>query len=138
MTENPVRPRTLTTRGYDPSPHYPVRGGEVALGWAPAAATLPGSVRVLAVDGPAVLNWDAVGERLRAALGVQGNDQVELVDVRDAARPWPEVLARTESAALEHDPDFATLAGGTLGDLMDLASFPVPAEGFTVLIGPGA
>jgi mannose-6-phosphate isomerase-like protein (cupin superfamily) len=155
MTENPVGPRTLTTRGYDPSPHYPVRGGEVALGWEPAAATLPAGVRVLAVDGPAVLNWEAVGERLGVALAAavgaasdgDGPGRVEVVDVRDAARPWPEVLARTESTALEHDPDFATLAGGTLADLMDpaalaaLAALPAPdgaADRLTVLVGPGA
>jgi mannose-6-phosphate isomerase class I len=171
MTEIPAGPRTLTTHGYDPSPHYPVRGGAVALGWDAAVDSLPTGVRVLAVDGPAVLNWEAVAERLRTALTARGQDdagpaeggagRVEIVDVRAAARPWPEVLARTESAALEDDPDFATLAGGTLGDLLDpaaLAALATPADsstpagsagrtgpsgnglagGLTVLVGPGA
>ncbi len=147
MTENPAGPRTLTTHGYDPSPHYPVRGGAVTLGWDAATASLPTGVRVLAVDGPAVLNWEAVAEQLGAAL--IDKDRVEIIDVRDAARPWPEVLARTESAALEDDPDFATLAGGTLGDLLDLAALEAlaapagpsgngSAGALRVLVGPGA
>src|SRR3954454_12627704 len=131
MTEHPLAAPALATRGYDPSPHYPVRGGDVTHGWTAAAATLPAAVRVLAVDGPAVLDWDTVAAALRAALaGTRGHhggreggaDRVEIVDVRPAARPWPEVLARTESAILEDDPDFATLAGGTLADLMDPAA----------------
>jgi hypothetical protein len=155
MIENPVGPQTLATRGYDPSPHYPVRDGEVTFGWDAAAAALPSGVRVLAVDGPTVLDWETVGARLRDCLtaarrhAVAAGAAVDIVDVRAAALPWPQVLARTESAALQHDPDFATLAGGTLGDLMDpvaldaLAARPGPTRdghpaGLRVLIGPGA
>jgi quercetin dioxygenase-like cupin family protein len=132
------RPRT---RQYEPAPHYPVHGDTVAAGWAAAAATVPATAHVLALDGPAALNWAAVAKELAAALAEAGRT-VELADVRTTARPWPEVLERTETAQLQHDPDFARLAGGTLGDLLDPAALARLADstgdGLTVLYGPGA
>ncbi|GHJ39413.1 class I mannose-6-phosphate isomerase [Streptomyces sp. TS71-3] len=128
---------------YDPAPCYPVRDGTVAVGWHDAARALPAGTRVLAVDGPAVLDWAAVAERLRAAFA-DTRGRVEVADVRSAARDWLTVRHLTESDALRDDPDFARLAGGSLGELMDphalaeLAAAPVGEDGLRVLVGPGA
>lgn len=130
-----------TTRQYDPTPHYPVREGEIAVGWAAAVATVPATARTIAVDGPAVLDWPAVADGLAAALAQAGRE-VELADARDAALPWDEVRERTETAQLADDPDFARLAGGTLADLIDpaaLGKLGAPAgTAVRVLFGPGA
>ena len=140
MSEDPQRSAVLVGPDYEPSPTYPVLGDDVAVGWPSAAATVPDTVRVLAVDGPAVLNWEGVGAALRSAFAERG--PVELVDVRDAARPWPEVLERTETEALQDDPDFARLAAGTLGDLLDPAALAAAGRaegpGLRILVGPGA
>ncbi|MGA8115180.1 MAG: hypothetical protein WCA46_16070 [Actinocatenispora sp.] len=141
MSEPPQAPQEPAAQGYEPTPHYPVRGDHVAQGWAEAVRTLPGDIRVLALDGPALLDWETVGDRLSTAVADTGR-RVEIVDVRTAARPWPEVRALTESDALHDDPDFATLADGSLADLMDgaaLAELARPADGvLRILTGPGA
>jgi hypothetical protein len=139
MTED--APDLVLARGYEPTPHYPVRGEAVAVGWAAAVAGLPDDLALLAVDGPAVLDWAAVGAALRDALAAR-RIRAAIVDVRDAALPWPEVLARTEAAVTRDDPDFARLAGGTLADLMDPAALAALARpdgaDLRVLLGPGA
>ncbi|WP_262700482.1 MULTISPECIES: class I mannose-6-phosphate isomerase [Streptomyces] len=103
---------------YDPTPCYPVLADAVAVGWADAAGTLPKGTRVLAVDGPAVLDWAAVAAGLGAAFG-DGGIRVEFADVRTAVRDWETVRRLTDSDELRGDPDFARLAGGDLSDLMD-------------------
>ncbi|MBM9504056.1 class I mannose-6-phosphate isomerase [Actinacidiphila acididurans] len=137
--------------GYDPTPCYPLADGTVEAGWEAAALTLPAGTRVLAVDGPAVLDWAAVAGRLHDVLSAL-RPRVEIVDVRAAARDWETVCRLTESEELRDDPDFARLAGGALADLMDpdaLAAAAAAAagaagaagdagDGLRVLIGPGA
>ncbi|MET0134619.1 MAG: hypothetical protein ABW215_13635 [Kibdelosporangium sp.] len=127
-----------TDFAYDPSPHYPPVTGTVRRGWADAAATLPVAARVLAIDGPAVLDWDHVAKAVAAELSARG--PVEVVDLRAAGLPWDEVNRRTRSATLAEDPDFETLATGTLADLLDLSKLPVEQvrQGVRVLVGPGA
>ncbi|MGW5690749.1 class I mannose-6-phosphate isomerase [Streptomyces asiaticus] len=143
---------------YDPTPCYPVLADAVAVGWAAAAGTLPKGTRILAVDGPAVLDWAAVAAGLGAAFGdggtrADGRIRVEFRDVRTAARDWETVRRLTDSDELRGDPDFARLAGGDLADLMDPVALAAladlgesgvgeggPAEGgaLRVLLGPGA
>jgi mannose-6-phosphate isomerase class I len=121
---------------YDAAPQYSPIGGSVARGWAAAFATLPATVRSLAIDGPAVLDWD----RVAAEAGALLPGRVELIDLRAAARPWPEVQRSTRSPALADDPDFETLAGGTLAALLDpgrLPSAPPDPGTIRVLFGPG-
>jgi mannose-6-phosphate isomerase class I len=124
---------------YDPLPHYPPATGAVRRGWVTAVATLPGDLRVLAVDGPAVLAWDAVIAALSEALADRG--AVEVVDFRDVGVPWEEIQRRTRSAELGDDPDFEALAGGTLAGLLDLDRIPtagVADRALRLLAGPGA
>ncbi|MCA1221154.1 class I mannose-6-phosphate isomerase [Streptomyces sp. 8L] len=135
---------------YDPAPRYPVREGAVLTGWAGAAATLSPAVRVLAVDGPAAVDWDAVARHAGAALATV-RPRLTLADARDAARDWGRVRLLTESEVLRDDPHFAKLADGTLSDLLDpealagLAAVPradgadgKAGDALHVLFGPGA
>ncbi|MEV6168976.1 hypothetical protein AB0L99_12210 [Streptomyces sp. NPDC051954] len=127
---------------YEPTPCYPVLADTVAVGWAEAAGTLPAGTRVLAVDGPAVLDWAAVAAGLHAAFD-DGRTRVEIADVRTAVRDWETVRRLTDSDELRDDPDFARLASGDLLDLMDpsaLAALAGPDEDgvLRVLLGPGA
>lgn len=124
---------------YDPLPHYPPVTGAVRQGWDTAVATLPGDLRVLAVDGPAVLAWNSVIEALCEALADRG--AVEVVDFRDGGLPWEEIQRRTRSAGLGDDPDFEALAGGTLAGLLDLdriLTTGVADGALRLLAGPGA
>ncbi|MEV2210401.1 hypothetical protein AB0H86_02585 [Streptomyces sp. NPDC050997] len=127
---------------YEPTPCYPVLADTVAVGWADAAGTLPKGTRILAVDGPAVLDWAAVAAGLHAAFD-DGRIRVEIADVRTAVRDWDTVRRLTDSDELRDDPDFARLASGDLLDLMDpaaLAALADPGEdgALRVLLGPGA
>jgi mannose-6-phosphate isomerase class I len=124
---------------YDPLPHYAPVTGAVQLGWATAVATLPSELRTLAIDGPAVLAWDLIAEVVSDLLS--GTRRVELVDLRDAGLAWDEVCRRTRSIELGDDPDFETLAGGRLADLLDPAHAvrqPVPDGSVRLAFGPGA
>ncbi|GAA5193378.1 class I mannose-6-phosphate isomerase [Rugosimonospora acidiphila] len=128
-----------STPSYDPLPHYPPVGAAVASGWAAAVATLPTTLRTLAIDGPAVLDWAQVAQAVTAHLSARG--AVELVDLREAGLSWEEIQRRTRSAELADDPHFETLAEGTLADLLDpdrLPGNPVPPGTMRVLLGPGA
>lgn len=133
---------TCTPWSYDPLPRYPVIGGEVSRGWAAAVEALPPGIRTLGVDGPMMLDWDALRRDLSDELSRIG--PVAYADLRDSAHPWEEVLARTESGELRDDPDFATLANGSLVDLLDpvaiqaLSSEDPGTPGVRLLLGPGA
>jgi mannose-6-phosphate isomerase class I len=131
-------------RPYDPLPSYPSVGGAVSTGWAAAVATLAGDVRVLAIDGPAILegsglDWPGVAAAVAGELSARGTE-VETLDIRRHFAEWDQIVKRTAPVeALRDDPDFATLVGGTLGDLMFERPAPRRAEGRLVLVyGPGA
>ncbi|MEW1864051.1 hypothetical protein AB0399_27410, partial [Streptomyces sp. NPDC088194] len=109
---------TVQASQYDPRPRYPVSDGTVMVGWADAADALGATVRLLAVDGPAAVEWEAVARELTAALAAT-RPRVTVADVRDAARDWADIRRLTESETLRDDPDFARLAGGSLSDLLD-------------------
>ena len=123
---------------YEPKPCYEPVGGAVVAGWAAAVAELPEAPFVLAVDGPALLDWDGVsGEVVRAVRG--RGVAVSTVDMRERLRPWPDVVALTASPRLVDDPDFDRLADGSLGQLFrDLPAAEAPDAGLLMIFGPGA
>ena len=125
-------------RPYEPNPRYPPIGAQVAIGWMEGIAALPDPA-VLAIDGPAILDWAALRTSLLAALAAAGRVVGTVVDTSDALVPWSEVQARTLSPDLPDDPHFATLSTASLGDLFDAPRrVPRPAEGIAVVVGPGA
>ena len=123
---------------YNPWPVYPC-AGEVSSEWATLCANLPGSGAVVAVDGPAILDWEALTAGMTSALRFR-NVAVEVIDLREFTVGWDQVLARTASAGrLRDDKDFATLAPGSIRDLFDtLPSAPRRGDGLVAIIGPGA
>jgi mannose-6-phosphate isomerase class I len=96
----------------------------------------------VAIDGPAVADWDRLAASVCAELTARGSaKRVELVDMRAAGLAWPDIQARTRSAELGDDPDFETLAAGDLADLLDRERLPhgdVPDETIRLAVGPGA
>lgn len=117
---------------YEAFPRYSPVGGPVGRGWAAAVATLPAGLRTLAIDGPAVLDWDRVAAEVGRLV------PAEMVDMRAAGREWAEVRRLTGSVALAGDPDFETLAGGKLADLLDPSRRPAGTGAVRVWFGPGA
>ena len=126
-----------SVRPYQPNPRYPPIGAGVAIGWDAAVAALP-ERGVLAIDGPALLDWAALRGSLLAALRTAGRVVETVVDAGDAFVSWSEIEARTASPALPDDPDFATLSIASLGDLVNDPRVRRPAAGIAVVVGPGA
>jgi mannose-6-phosphate isomerase class I len=131
-------------RPYDALPRYRCIDGAVSTGWQHACAEMPGDARVLAIDGPTVLDgsgldWPGLATAIAAEFSARGT-VVELLDVRRHFDPWDQIVKRTAPVeALRDDPDFATLADGTLADLIRDLPVPVPAESRLCLVyGPGA
>lgn len=125
-------------RPYEPQPTYPPVRGAVRSGWPAACADLtPGTV--LAVDGPNALDWTALVDGIAAPLR-ERDIPVVAVDVREQMVAWEQVVKRTAPVdALADDPDFATLAGGTIADLYDEPpARPAARNAVVVAFGPGA
>jgi mannose-6-phosphate isomerase class I len=123
---------------YEPNPCYAPVGGVVAVGWDGPVAQLPEQPMVLAVDGPALLDWDRVVEGLCDALRARGA-ATQRLDMRAWFTPWAEIVQATASPALAEDPDFDRLADGDLTQLF--RGLPVtgnPPAGVLVAFGPGA
>ncbi|MFD7921908.1 class I mannose-6-phosphate isomerase [Streptomyces sp. NPDC059740] len=125
-------------RSYDPLPSYQPVAGEVAAGWSAAAVDLPRGPLLLAVDGPAALDWAALTEGLAAAVRSTGRE-VDLLDVRDqyAAAARERLAAQPVPPG---DPFFTPLSQGQVADLFDSVPQPErPAQdGVRVVFGPGA
>lgn len=135
--ENPA-PMSDQIPHYQAQPCYPPVRGEVGQGWEAAVASLPPGPAVIAVDGPAVLEWSTAVAGLAKALTDRGTPP-DLCDMREHTAPWDRVLARTSSPLLAGDPHFDTLAEGTLADLFDQLPSPRGAADRTVVVfGPGA
>ncbi|MEU9186467.1 hypothetical protein AB0D14_18340 [Streptomyces sp. NPDC048484] len=126
------------SRSYDPHPSYQPTGGQVVAGWPAAVADLPPGALVLAVDGPAALDWDALTDGLMSAVRSAGRE-VDLLDVRGCyATAAGERIATPPVPA--GDPFFAPLSEARIADMFDSVPRPErPAEGgVTVVSGPGA
>jgi mannose-6-phosphate isomerase class I len=125
-------------RPYEASPRYASSLGPVDVGWDAMVATLAEQPAVLALDGPAILDWEASICGLSEALGRRGI-AVETLDIRSYSRPWAEILCATETGELAGDPDFAKLPSGSLAELFsDLPTPSAPRAGLLVVYGPGA
>lgn len=127
------------SRVYDPFPCYPCTDGDTAAGWSSLCERLPSRGHVLAIDGPQILDWDAVAAGVAGLLRKRGTD-VEVLDVRDHMASWEEILKRTAPAEmLADDPDFATVPRCSLSDFFDKVPDPPDAETrLALVIGPGA
>src|SRR5512146_1305885 len=114
-------------------------GGDVGTGWDALCASLPEAGAVVAADGPAILDWDALVAGVRAALRRRGI-ALELIDLRELTVPWEQVVSRTAPVErLREDPDFATLARGEISDLFDrLPATRTRTCGLVLVAGPGA
>ena len=123
---------------YEPNPRYATVGGIVAVGWDELVAELPAPPLVLALDGPALLDWDGVVEALCQSLAGRRLASRRL-DLRAWFAPWPEIARATASPALTEDPDFDRLAGGDLAQLFHrLPTTTRPPTGVLVAFGPAA
>lgn len=123
---------------YQPNPHYPPVGGQIVVGWDAAVAFLPDRDLVLAIDGPAVLDWDTVASSVAAEIARRGRVG-RRVDTSRHWLAWPDIVAKTTTEALADDPDFAKLADVSLADLFQ--SLPEASAGtneIVMVVGPGA
>jgi mannose-6-phosphate isomerase class I len=121
---------------YDPEPRYPVTGGCVEVGYEALVAEVAARAPcVVAIDGPATLDWAGLEERLRAILGAG-----RTIDVRESLLAPAEIRSRTESAELLGDPSFARLYEGALVDLFaEVPPRPHLGDGDVALVlGPGS
>jgi mannose-6-phosphate isomerase class I len=125
-----------SARGYEAEPCHVITE-RVEAGYRSAVAGLtPGTV--LAVDGPAAVDWEAVAAGIGRALAAR-RIPVKQVDMREHLAAWPEILRRTASAVLHDDPDFAPLSQAGLVDFFAAVPEPDSAdEAVTVVLGPGA
>ncbi|MGI9111460.1 MAG: class I mannose-6-phosphate isomerase [Gaiellaceae bacterium] len=120
---------------YEPAPTYPLAGGEVEIGFGALAAALERRrPRVLAIDGPATLDWESAVAKLE-----QAGAAFDTVDVRRFLVAAAELEQYTVSALLAGDSVFARVAGCSLADLFD----DLPGElsstaDLTVVFGPGS
>ncbi|MGY5116363.1 class I mannose-6-phosphate isomerase [Streptomyces sp. 900105755] len=122
-------------RGYDAEPCHSITG-EVGTGYRDALAGLaPGLV--LAVDGPPAVDWETVAAGIGDALAASGV-AAKRIDMREHFAPWPDILARTASAVLADDPDFAPLSRAGLADFFTGLPEPGADDAVTVVLGPGA
>ncbi|MDJ1134674.1 class I mannose-6-phosphate isomerase [Streptomyces iconiensis] len=126
-------------RPYELNPRYAPSGSGVSTGWGAAVAGLDADrPLVLAVDGPAALNWAHAARQLTEALVSLGRP-VSLLDVREH---WSRERAeRLEASGTPgDDPFFRPLSTASVGDLFDAVPRPERPEGagVTLVIGPGA
>lgn len=119
---------------YDREPSYRPARGRVRTGWDEAVAGLRDGPAVLALDGPAYLDWDGAVGGISKALADRGV-AVEVVDLSSAFLPWDELVRLTEEPG---DPHFTKLCERPLGDLLRLPLLPQGTDGITLVHGPGA
>src|SRR6185503_18578415 len=124
---------------YSATPRYPGVGGEIARGHAALAEEIASErPAVLALDGPAALDWDTFIRSLSAALGELAIAP-RLVDSRAHLAEWDEIVRSTESAELRDDPVFARVPALTI-DALFPRGIVVPQDGapLTIVYGPGS
>lgn len=125
-------------RPYERCPRYAPKGSAVSAGWDAGVTSLAARPLVLALDGPAALDWTGAARGLADALGAQGRT-VSLLDVREH---WSaEGAGRLEHAGEpEGDPFFRPLSQAAVRDLFDTVPRPPLPDGtgVTLVFGPGA
>ncbi|HUB68909.1 MAG TPA: hypothetical protein VL984_00665 [Acidimicrobiales bacterium] len=125
-------------RLYSAQPCYPAAGEQVQRGWDALARRVPGGVRALALDGPAVAPWAEVVTGLGKALEEHGR-KATFASTSARFLPWRRVQELTSSYELRDDPDFDFLASGRLSDLFASRTPPEARDGeLSVVYGPGA
>jgi mannose-6-phosphate isomerase class I len=123
------------TRFYDRYPRYSPVAGEIDSGWAAAARSLP-STAVLAVDGPAAMDWSTAITGLRQVLREAGIP-VEVLDLRKYEADWETVCSRTNDYG--DDPHYLKLAHNSIADVYrELPQITRPDNGILIVHGPGA
>jgi mannose-6-phosphate isomerase class I len=131
---------------YELEPRYPVVGGDLDIGYDALAADAARVRGVLAIDGPAALDWTRFIPALVAATERQGQ-RVRLIDMRARMKEWPEIQRLTETAALRDDPVFAKVPSGAISDLFAAPPSRGPRHSdlsvtdkseLTIAYGPGA
>src|SRR6266511_167571 len=121
---------------YEAEPCHAVTAA-VGTGYRPALAGLPPG-QVLAVDGAAAVDWDAVGAGICHALAAR-ELTAKQIDMREHFAPWPDILALTASGVLPDDPDFAPLSQeGLDGFFAAIPEAETAPDTVTVVFGPGA
>ena len=133
--------RAPSRAGYDLTPHYPVVSGVVEVGYdALVADVVAAGPAVLAVDGPAVLDWESLVGSLLTALQAAGL-RAHRLDVREHLLPWPLVERNTVDGTLRNDTEFARLCTVPLErffvELPRRVECPAGTN-LTVVYGPGA
>ncbi|WP_374359600.1 class I mannose-6-phosphate isomerase [Streptomyces sp. NP-1717] len=122
-------------RPYERDPRYPATAAVIS-GWNDAVATLPDRPTVLAVDGPAALDWDEAARGIAAALRAR-SAEVGVLDVRERWSP-----AAVERLCTPHggaDAFFLPLAGFEMADLFEgPPTVERPTHGVLLVFGPGA
>jgi mannose-6-phosphate isomerase class I len=132
LTETGASP----VRGYEPEPCHAVTNA-VGVGYRAAVAGLSSGL-VLAVDGPAAVDWDLVASEVCDALAARELAAKQL-DTREHFAPWPDILELTASTVLEDDPDFAPLSQAALADFFAaVPEIEAAPHAVTVVFGPGA
>jgi mannose-6-phosphate isomerase class I len=101
---------------YELEPRYPIVGGKLDFGYDALATDATGARGLLAIDGPAALDWTRFIHELVAAVQRRGV-RVRLVDMRTRMKDWPEIELLTETEALRGDPVFAKSPSGAIQDL---------------------
>jgi mannose-6-phosphate isomerase class I len=125
---------------YELEPRYPVLGNQIARGFSPLAHELSQlAPAVVAIDGPAAVDWHTLVAGLGAELDAQGVRH-RAIDARTRFRPYADILTTTEAPALHEDPVFATVFRGPLQDLIVRDAPPIPPDddGLTLVFGPGS
>jgi len=124
------------TLRYDPQPTYEPTFAAVGAGWTELSDRTPPLGKILAIDGPMLLDWDTFIVRLDETR--EGNGLS--IDLRRHMASWEQVVERTASVGyLADDPDFASLPAGRLRDLFDeLPAALRDPRAVTVVFGPGA
>jgi mannose-6-phosphate isomerase class I len=134
--EQAARPRR-----YNLTPRYPVVDGTVEVGYeALVADVVANGPSVIALDGPAAIDWEHLVGSLLAALEKAGL-RAHGIDVREHLLPWPVIERETVDGRLRDDTEFAPLCDVPLERLFE--SLPRLAErpagtSLTVVFGTGA
>ncbi|MFE3247223.1 class I mannose-6-phosphate isomerase [Streptomyces sp. NPDC059209] len=122
-------------RPYERNPRYPATAA-VTSGWNDAVATLPDRPTVLAVDGPAALDWDKAARGIAAALRAR-SAEAGVLDVRE--RWSPAAVERLCTPHGDADAFFLPLAEFEMADLFEgPPTVERPTHGVLLVFGPGA